>query len=259
MSNQGCVASAVVVVGPILFGIPPRPGRRLEGLRKGRPRRGAAGRMTRGPTRGPTGDRPHTWATGPRGRPPGTAGGKSSPRAGSRRPSRMVHGPRWKHHRGDDDGDAVLGERFAGAASLPAKRDDHVPDPRCQDLFSRLKTIGYPLRAQASLLHAPIGEGHGDVVIRHAVEIERNDLHDDGFLLAQHHTQRSRDLRHRDVREASWGGTRTWEMPFGYHARTPEGNRPRRLSDDRRMATSSSIVSELIPPGPRVHQNQDGP
>src|SRR5437763_284054 len=128
MSNQGCVASAVVVVGPILFGIPPRPGRRLEGIRKGRPRRGAAGRMTRGPTRGPTGDRPHTWAPGPPGRPPGTAEGTS-----------------------------------AGA------------------------------------------------------------------------------------------------MAVRYHARTHEGNRPRRLSDDRRIATSSSIVSELIPPGPRVHQNQDGP
>src|SRR5712691_3162411 len=73
--------------------------------------------------------------------------------------------------------------------SGPSQRNDHVRDPRGHDPLAGLQVLRNALGTQASLLNGPVGERHGHVVVRDAVQADRGHRHDDRFLFAHHQGQ----------------------------------------------------------------------
>ena len=68
-----------------------------------------------------------------------------------------------------------------------------------------LEVVGDALGAEARLLDGAIGEPHGEVVVRHAVEIERLHLEDDRLFLTQHPSSLMPGPSQPAVRVVPWG------------------------------------------------------
>ena len=70
-----------------------------------------------------------------------------------------------------------------------ADRDDHVRHPRREDPVALLEVVRHALGAEPRLLDGAIGEADGEIVVPHAVEIERLHLEHHRVFLAQHRAQ----------------------------------------------------------------------
>jgi hypothetical protein len=65
-------------------------------------------------------------------------------------------------------------------------RDDHVRHAGDEDALALREVLGDALGAEPCLLHGSVRKAHGDVVVRHAVQVEGAHLEDDRLLLAEH-------------------------------------------------------------------------